>query len=187
MGINCLAIADHGTIEGALLLKKMAPFTVIIAEEIKTPYGEIMGLFLTKEIPRYLSVNDTIQQIQNQDGLVCIPHPGHLFRSSSYNINRLMDIQDKIDIIEVYNGHSYFPSSNNRAKQIATQLNKVPSAGSDAHTLKEIGGVCIEMAEFSTKEEFLVSLSHGKIIGHLANPFVHLFNTKNKIIKQLFN
>ena len=82
-GINCLAIADHGTIEGALLLKKLAPFTIIIAEEIRTPGGEIMGLFLTKEIPSHRSVNETIQQIQDQNGLVCIPHPGHLFRSSA--------------------------------------------------------------------------------------------------------
>ena len=37
-GINCVAIADHDAVEGGKRLKKMAPFTVIIAEEILTPY-----------------------------------------------------------------------------------------------------------------------------------------------------
>jgi len=37
LGINCIAISDHGTIEGALELQKKAPFTVIVAEEIRTP------------------------------------------------------------------------------------------------------------------------------------------------------
>ena len=46
-GINCVAIADHGTVEGALKMQAIAPFKVIVAEEILTPHGEIMGMFLT--------------------------------------------------------------------------------------------------------------------------------------------
>ena len=37
VGINCVAIADHGTAEGALKMQDIAPFTVIVAEEILTP------------------------------------------------------------------------------------------------------------------------------------------------------
>ena len=71
IGINCLAIADHGNITGALKLKKIAPFQVIIAEEILTPWGEIMGMFLSEEIPSRLSVEETIQRIKDQnDGYV---------------------------------------------------------------------------------------------------------------------
>ena len=36
LSINCIAIADHGTIEGALRMQEMAPFKVIIAEEVLT-------------------------------------------------------------------------------------------------------------------------------------------------------
>ena len=50
LGINCIAIADHGTAEGGLELQKIAPFKVIVAEEILTTHGEIMGMFL-KEFP----------------------------------------------------------------------------------------------------------------------------------------
>ncbi len=34
LGINCVAVADHGTIAGAVKMKEMAPFKVIVAEEI---------------------------------------------------------------------------------------------------------------------------------------------------------
>ncbi len=30
--INCLAVSDHGTIEGALKMESLAPFKVIVAE-----------------------------------------------------------------------------------------------------------------------------------------------------------
>ncbi len=56
LGINCIAIADHGTVEGALEMQRIAPFTVIVAEEILTPYGELMGMFLKENIPSGLSV-----------------------------------------------------------------------------------------------------------------------------------
>ena len=35
LGLTCIAIADHGTAEGALELQKIAPFKVIVAEEIR--------------------------------------------------------------------------------------------------------------------------------------------------------
>jgi predicted metal-dependent phosphoesterase TrpH len=43
LGINCLVVADHGTVEGAVQMKKFAPFQIIVAEEILTTQGEIMG------------------------------------------------------------------------------------------------------------------------------------------------
>ncbi|MCK4962649.1 MAG: PHP domain-containing protein, partial [Anaerolineales bacterium] len=63
MGINCIAVADHGTIEGALEMQRIAPFTIIVAEEILTPNGEIMGMFLKENVPNGLSVEQTIAQI----------------------------------------------------------------------------------------------------------------------------
>jgi len=67
-GINCIAVADHGTIEGALKLRDIAPFQVIIAEEVDTPFGEIMGLFLSKPIPDKTSIQNAIKQIKEQNG-----------------------------------------------------------------------------------------------------------------------
>ena len=67
VGISCIAIADHGTIEGGLKMQSIAPFSVIVAEEILTPYGEIMGMFLKEGIPSGLSIEQVISRIRAQD------------------------------------------------------------------------------------------------------------------------
>jgi len=51
VGINCLAITDHNEISGAFEVKRIAPFKVIVSEEILTSRGEIIGYFLTEKIP----------------------------------------------------------------------------------------------------------------------------------------
>ena len=74
-GINCVAISDHDAVDGAKKMQKLAPFPVIIAEEILTPQGEIMGMFLEERIPSGVSVEQAIARIKAQGGLVCLPHP----------------------------------------------------------------------------------------------------------------
>ncbi len=63
-GINCVAVTDHNEIDGAKRLQKMAPFKVIIGEEIRTSDGEISGLFLKERIPPNLSAQETIDEIR---------------------------------------------------------------------------------------------------------------------------
>ena len=83
-GINCIAITDHNEIAGAIELKNIAPFTVIVGEEILSSSGEIIGLFLTEHIPAQLSAEETIRRIKDQGGLVLIPHPfDRYFRPSA--------------------------------------------------------------------------------------------------------
>lgn len=186
IGINCLAIADHGNIEGALKLKDIAPFPIIIAEEILTPFGEIMGMFLSEEVPSRLSVEETIQRIKDQNGLICIPHPYDKLRLSAFNdSNELKKIMPFVDIIEVFNARSLMPGSQTRARQLAQKFDKLASAGSDAHTASEIGNAYIEIPEFNGKDEFLKSLAQGRIFGHKTSPLVHLASTRNKFRKKI--
>ena len=119
LGINCVAIADHGTAEGALKMQKMAPFTVIVAEEILTPHGEIMGMFLKETIPSGLPVEETIARIRAQGGLVNIPHPFETIRHSSLNSNVIEEIAGQIDLMEVLNSRSPFPTNSIKAQAFA--------------------------------------------------------------------
>jgi predicted metal-dependent phosphoesterase TrpH len=147
VGINCIAIADHGTIAGALKMREIAPFTVIIAEEILTPGGEIMGMFINEEIPSRLSVEETINRIKAQDGLVCIPHPYDMIRASAFNSSKeLAKIMPFVDIIEIFNARSLYPGAQGKAQRLAQKFSKIGSAGSDAHTISEIGSAYIEIA-----------------------------------------
>jgi len=172
--INCIAIADHGTVEGALKMQSLAPFTVIVAEEILTPEGEIMGMFLTETIPSGLSVEDTIAEIRAQHGLVNIPHPFDSFRSSALSEKTVTAIADQIDCMEVFNSRTPLLRTSARAKQFATKHGIAQTAGSDAHTLSEIGNAYVEMPEFNGRDEFLQALAQGKIYGHRANLLRHI-------------
>ncbi len=183
-GINCVAIADHGTAEGALKLKETAPITIIVAEEILTPHGEIMGMFLKETIPSGLPVAETIARIKAQDGLICIPHPFDFFRQSALRSNVIEEIADQIDIVEVLNARIMLPQNLVKARAFARKHNIVPSAGSDAHTLREIGNAYVEMPEFTGKDDFLDALRQGKIRGHMTNPAIHFASIWTKLRKR---
>lgn len=181
LGINCVAVADHNTIAGAVKLKDIAPFRVVIAEEIATTAGEIMGLFLNADIRQGFSPRETILQIRNQGGLVAIPHP--FGRSLSRHASTLTstEILSQVDIIETFNSRTPFSNSIRRAGTLATEQGKAASAGSDAHTLDEIGRAYVEMAEFDGPADFLNSLARGQIFGRRSSYLTHFASTWAKI------
>ncbi len=183
--INCLAVTDHNTIAGALRLKEMAPFPVIVGEEILTSSGEIIGLFLSEEIPSRLPVEETIFRIKTQGGLVCIPHPYDRLRLSVLRNQSIYSIIPHVDIIEVFNARDLAPNSSTKAWHITHKYGKLASAGSDAHTLSEIGNAYVEMPEFTGKNEFLLSLAQGKIYGNKSNPLVHFASTWARLKKNV--
>jgi hypothetical protein len=185
LGINCVAICDHGTVEGALKLKATAPFTVIVAEEVLTPNGEIMGMFLKETIPSSISVAETITRIRAQDGLVCIPHPFDRFRPSALDGNTLEGIANQVDIIEVFNARTIPFQNMSKPGNFARKNNLLQGAGSDAHTLSEIGNAYVEMPEFNSQDDFLQSLAQGKIYGKRTNPLIHFLSLRNRINKRL--
>jgi predicted metal-dependent phosphoesterase TrpH len=181
VGISCLAVADHGTVEGALEMQCLAPFPVIVAEEVLTPHGEIMGMFLKETIPGGLSVAETIARIKAQEGLVCIPHAFDIFRPSALGEKIVEEIASQIDVMEVFNARTPLLRSSSQALTFAQKYDIPQSAGSDAHTLREIGNAYVEMREFVSKEDFLQALSQGKINGHRTNPFTHFSSAWNKL------
>ncbi len=185
LGINCIAIADHGTTEGALKMQEIAPFPVIVAEEILTPHGEIMGMFLKETIPSGLPVEQTISQIKAQSGLVCVPHPFDIFRPSALDSGIIEEIVDQINVIEAFNSRAPLPQSSTKAQTFADKYGIAKSAGSDAHTLGEIGNAYVEMPEFNGKDDFLNALARGHIFGHRTNPLVHFYGIWTRF-KKLF-
>ena len=183
-GINCVAIADHGTTRGARDLQKIAPFKIIVCEEVLTPYGEIMGMFLKEDIPWKALLEEAIKLIRQQGGLVNIPHPFDRVRPSAFrNLKMLESIADQVDIIEVFNSRSLFPGAESRARAFATKHNKIISYGSDGHSPSEIGCACVEMNDFNTKEEFLSSLSTAKLYGRKSSPLIHIISSAARFRK----
>ncbi|MFC1987583.1 PHP-associated domain-containing protein [Chloroflexota bacterium] len=184
-GINCIAIADHGNVEGALEMQGMAPFPVIVAEETLTPHGEIMGMFLKEGIPSGLSIEETISQIKAQEALVCLPHPFDPLRGLRLDSKRLEALVEQIDIIEVFNARVPLLHFSTKAQSFARKFGIPEIAGSDAHTLGEIGSTYVEMPEFNGRDDFLRAIAAGRIVGHRTNPLLHFASTWAKLKKSL--
>ena len=78
--ITHIAITEHNNIRGGIAFKEYCrkrgeKINVIVGEEIMTNEGEIIGLFLEKEIESGLSPEETINKIKEQNGIVYVPHP----------------------------------------------------------------------------------------------------------------
>lgn len=190
--INCIAIADHGAIEGALQMKKIAPFQVIVAEEVLTTRGEIMGMFLQELVPSGLSLEESIRRIKEQGGLFCAQHPFDKFRKDALSADTMNEIADQIDLVEIFNARNPLLRSSHQAREFARDHQLPGCAGSDAHAFNEIGNAYVEMPEFKDKQEFLQALTRANIFGRRAGPWCHfhslwarLRRTKESNLKNL--
>lgn len=181
--IDCVCICDHGTIEGAKKMGEVAPFKVIIAEEVLTPKGEIMGIFLKEGIPSGTSVDETVARIKEQGGLVCIPHPIDVFRNSALETSEIIRLAENgsIDIIEVLNARTIRDKCIKASQKLAIKYGLPGSAGSDAHTIPEIGKAYVEMEDFSGSTEFLNSLKHATIYGKRTGVMVHFYSLRERL------
>jgi len=180
-GIDCVAVSDHNNMDGAFVVAKIAPFKVILAEEIKSSEGEIIGWFLKEPIPKGLTPEDTVRAIRTQGGLVCVPHPFDRLRRSPLTTRALLRIIDQVDAVEAFNARTTLKADNRRAAEFVRRYGKIASAGSDAHWHPEIGGTWVEMPDFQGPEDFLEALRAGRIHGEIANPLVHLVSTLAKL------
>jgi predicted metal-dependent phosphoesterase TrpH/glycosyltransferase involved in cell wall biosynthesis len=166
-GLGAIAVTDHNVFGGALETVDYArgrELVVIPGEEVKTDnQGEVIGLFLEREIPRGLTFGDTIAAIREQGGLVYVPHP----------FDRLHAIPDPrtlhrhladIDVLEVYNARLLFEAYNDEALRFARKYNLTMGAGSDAHVLQGVGTGALRMRAFQDPEEFLISLRTAEVL-----------------------
>ena len=182
--LSGVAVTDHNTIKGALDLKKIAPFKVIIGEEIKTQEGEIMGYFLHEEIPPLLPLGETIRIIRAQGGLVGIPHPFGSLRRSKIKQEALERIIDQVDIIEVFNSRNIFAKDNQLAAAFAQKHRLASVAGSDAHISCEVGKSYIEIGDFNDPRHFLNNLKSARLVTKKSGLWVHAVTKWVKLFRK---
>jgi len=165
VGITCLAVTDHHSIEGALRVQEKAPFKVIIGEEIFSIGGEVIGLFLKEKILPGLPFEETLHRIKDQGGLVYLPHPVSGIRKSKLSIETVTQHAGLIDIVEMHNARTLFESEADFdwVRELIASHHWIVAAASDAHSVWEFGNVLVTMKEFETPAQFLVSLSEAQI------------------------
>lgn len=184
-GLDVICVTDHDEIEGALRLRDISPLPVIVGQEIYTSAGELLAYFIEERIPARLSPEEAIERIREQNGVVSIPHPFDAIRREAIERATLHRIIDKVDALEVFNARCLWSGCNQKAGDLARERGLLATAGSDAHTLGEIGCAYLELPAFSNREEFLESLRRAEVHGRLSVPLVHLVSTFNKRIRPL--
>jgi predicted metal-dependent phosphoesterase TrpH len=179
-GIDCLAITDHNR----LTQLETDELRIILAEEIMTSAGEIIGLFLSQEIPAGLAPLETIARIKAQGGIVYLPHPfDHFRRSSRMDPAALREIAPYVDAVEGLNARNLWAKDDRHARSWAAERKLPLGAGSDAHTPREIGTAYVEMDDFASPADFLESLRKARIRGRNSPFWVHFFSVWAKWTK----
>lgn len=161
LGLSPIVLTDHDTIDGARSLMD-AGEQVVVGQEILTSEGELIGLFLKEVVPKQLSPEEATAAVKAQGGLVYLEHPYDTGRRNMRE-EAIERIADQIDIVEVFNGRSQ-PEINRRAEDLRSSLGVAAGAGSDAHTLAEIGSVYLEMEAFDGAQDFLHKLRGARIV-----------------------
>jgi predicted metal-dependent phosphoesterase TrpH len=176
--LDVIAVTDHNTVCGGLVAQELAAkrypeLRVIVGAEVRTADGEVLGLFLSQDIPRDLGAVETIERIHAQGGVAGAPHPFDPYRSGLREAG-LHLVEGKLDFIEGLNARMVRGENNDQAQDYAKARGLPMSAASDAHSPREVGRCYVEMPDFETPAQFLESLRAGKLRGRLSSPLIHL-------------
>jgi len=144
------AMTDHNSVAGFAELKKLQKqekgLLIVRGEEVKICEngkctGELLCYFLQEKI-KPAGFGEVLDAAREQDALISIAHPFDFGRKPF--CGGLEKAAQKVDAVEVFNARSYSARANELAKEFAEKQKLAFTAGSDAHSLAEIGNAGIE-------------------------------------------
>ncbi len=182
VGLSRLILTDHNNIHGALETQEMAPDYVIVGEEIQTSSGELLACFVTREVPRGLSPREAIERLREQGAFISVSHP-YDYKRSGWKPQELLEIAPLVDAIEVFNARCTESRTNTLAARFAREHGVAGTAGSDAHSIREVGRAWVELLPFSSADELRQSIRKAVVRGNLSSPFIHFTSTWARIVK----
>jgi predicted metal-dependent phosphoesterase TrpH len=167
--VDVFAITDHNNMDfhkryslGSNFYK-LGNKWFIAGEEITTSdAGEIIGLFLVDEVPPGMTLEQTIEAIKNQGGIVYLPHPYDFYRRGKPKLHVVKKYMEKIDIVEVFNAKYLTPLEAMLSFSFAKKYSKPFGFGSDAHKPEDLarGYVRLELpSEYLTKDMLIRALT----------------------------
>jgi predicted metal-dependent phosphoesterase TrpH len=147
--LSVIAIADHNTNVGAieaarLVAERDLPIEVIIAQEVESADGHIVGLWTPELVRPLMSAADTVAAIHAQGGMAIAAHPfaPRLWsRAGLDRGNRAIYDSVDYDAMEVANSNPLLFIANWSAQlyQHRNSERLACTGGSDAHILSVIG------------------------------------------------
>ena len=184
VGIDRIAVTDHGEIEGALRARALDPERIIVGEEIRCRCRtELIGLFLTDRIPEGLPIESVVERIRDQGGLVYAPHPWAYLVGPGRHARRAVQ---SADIVEVFNSRAFWGRWNRLATQSAADFDRMVASSSDAHFPHEIGRAWTVVPAFSGTDELLRALRGGEVVARTtASPVVHVASVSWRLARRV--
>jgi predicted metal-dependent phosphoesterase TrpH len=185
LGIQRLAVTDHDRLSLALELHGCYPDRVIPGEEVRTAEGiDVIGLYLSTEIPKGTPARETCRLIREDGGIVYLPHP--FARGKGGSGRYAEELAPLVDVVEVFNARLHPGKLNGPAEELARKHGKLRGAGSDAHTPGELGGAWVELpAHRNEPQALLTALGTGRVWGETGPLWLHVASTWAKIRKRL--
>ena len=184
-GVTRLAFTDHDTLPAALEWAARYPDRIIPGEEVRTAEGiDVIGLYLSETIPRGTPAREVVARVREQGGITYLPHP---FASGKGGGGEYAEeLAPWMDVVEVFNGRLHPGRLNGPAVQLAHRFHRLRGAGSDAHTVGEVGNAYVELPVHDNRPEALRrALRRGRPAGRTASNLVHLASTWAKVRKRL--
>lgn len=185
LGYGRIAITDHDAVDVALRMAERHPERIVPGEEVKTAEGiDVIGLYLTELIPRGTPAEETIERIRDQGGIPYLPHPYAGGKGGGgEHADRLADL---CDVVEVFNARLHAQRLNEEAEDLALRHGKLRGAGSDAHTIGELGHAYVALPPHPNDADALrAALAQARTGGRESSRLVHLASTWAKIRKKL--
>jgi predicted metal-dependent phosphoesterase TrpH len=144
--LDVIAITDHDVLDASLWAyeqRAQYPFEIVPGVEVTTREGHMLGLWVTKPIPKRMSIAETAAAIHEQGGMAILAHPGEVLIAGRNVWRHLRNpqvlIDAELDALELYNAGVITPRSNRLAAQICAKAGLPVVGNSDAHTLGGIG------------------------------------------------
>ncbi len=184
-GIERIAITDHNRLAVAASMANRYPDRVIAGEEVKTAEGiDVIGLYLENEIPKGTPAVDVCRRIREQGGIVYLPHPFARGKGGDGRLAR--SLLPYLDVVEVFNSRLRSRKRNQRALELARESGLLQGAGSDAHTIGEIGNAWVELPRHPSDPESLrEALRRATVHGRRAGLHVRLASNWAKLRKSV--
>lgn len=169
-GLDAIAICDHnawGIFDEDL---RCADVLILKGVEYSTDLGHILGLFMREppEIPRdghYFDAAAVVTGIHAAGGVAVAAHPFPLGGDAEKGKQKIA----LCDGVEVFNARTMASREKSLPDAFAASAGKFRTAGSDSHTLKELGSTYIALeVEALTEEAIRHALLSGasEIVGH---------------------
>jgi dephospho-CoA kinase len=185
VGLSRIAVTDHNELDVALRMAESFPDHIVPGEEVKTAEGiDVIGLYLAERIPKGTPARETVERIREQGGIPLLPHP---YASGKGGGGRYAEeLTPLMDVVEVFNARLHPGRLNVPAEDLAKRHGRLRSAGSDAHTLGELGGARVSVPHHPNRPPALLrALAHGTVSGRTASNLVHLASTWAKLRRRL--